>query len=312
MGRPVKALPEPARVDRELAVRAVPDRRDLPLEDLIQEWMRDLRVMGRSPRTLHWYEQKMDSFLKDTGLGTLDELGAPALKGYLASLQERGLADNTVHGAFQTIKAFANWAAREEYPVDAALLRQRGPKVAQKEMEVYSAAQVNAIFSAMPAGWPLLAVQVLLGTGMRVSELAALDLEDFEDDREQSFLKVKRGKGAKFRRVPISQRLRREIDRYVRRLRPDTSSTKLLVLSDGRPVSLYAVESLFRRAGKRLGFALRAHRFRHTFSTEYLRNGGDMERLRRILGHTTYQMVLRYVHLDRGDLSYGFDERSPF
>jgi site-specific recombinase XerD len=108
--------------------------------------MRDLRLMGRSPRTLHWYEQKMDAFLKDTALGNLDELGAPELKGYLASLQERHLADNTVHGAFQTIMAFANWAAREEYPVDAALLRQRGPKVAQKEMEVYSAAQLNAIF----------------------------------------------------------------------------------------------------------------------------------------------------------------------
>ena len=312
MGRPVKALPGRARLDKGLAMRAVPEQRDVPLDDLVQEWMRDLRVMGRSPRTIRWYEQKMEWFLKQTGLETLDELGAPELKGYLASLQERGLADNTVHGTFETIKAFANWAAREEYPVDAALLRQRGPKVAQKEMEVYSAAQINAIFAAMPAGWPLVAVQVLLGTGMRVSELAALELEDFEEDREQSFLKVKRGKGAKFRRVPISQRLRRELDRYVRRIRPDSSSPKLLLLADGRPVTLSAVTGLFRRANKRLGFALRAHRFRHTFSTEYLRNGGDMERLRRILGHTTYQMVLRYVHLDRGDLSYGFDERSPF
>jgi integrase/recombinase XerD len=312
MGRPAKALPGGKQVQKDLAFRAVPEEREVALEGLIQEWVRDLRVMGRSPRTIGWYEQKMASFLKETGLELLEELGAPELKGYLAALQERGLADNTVHGAFQTIKAFANWAAREEYPVDAALLRQRGPKVAQKEMEVYSAAQLNAIFAAMPAGWPLVAVQVLLGTGMRVSELVALDVEDFEDDREQSFLKVRRGKGGKFRRVPISQLLRRELDRYVRRIRPDGTSTKLLLLGDGRPVSLYAVESLFRRAHKRLGFALRAHRFRHTFSTEYLRNGGDMERLRRILGHTTYQMVLRYVHLDRGDLSYGFEERSPF
>jgi integrase len=120
--------------------------------------------------------------------------------------------------------------------------------VAQKEMEVYSAAQINAIFSALPPGWPLLAVQVLLGTGMRVSELAALELEDFEEDREQSFLKVKRGKGAKFRPVPISQRLRRELDRYVRRTRPDSSSPKLLLLADGRPVTLSAVTGLFRRA----------------------------------------------------------------
>jgi integrase len=48
-----------------------------------------------------------------------------------------------------------------------------------------------------------------------------------------------------------------------------------------------------------------------TFATEYLRRGGEMERLRRILGHTTYVMVMRYVHLDKGDLGKDFDERSP-
>ena len=51
---------------------------------------------------------------------------------------------------------------------------------------------------------------------------------------------------------------------------------------------------------------------RHTYATEYLRQGGEIERLRRILGHTTYVMVMRYVHLDKGDLGKDFDERSPF
>ena len=52
--------------------------------------------------------------------------------------------------------------------------------------------------------------------------------------------------------------------------------------------------------------------FRHTFATRYLSNGGEMERLRRILGHTSYVMVMRYVHLDKGDLGRDFDLRAPF
>jgi integrase/recombinase XerD len=57
---------------------------------------------------------------------------------------------------------------------------------------------------------------------------------------------------------------------------------------------------------------VRAHKLRHTFATEYLRNGGDIERLRRLLGHTTYLMVMGYVHLDKGDLARDINTRSPF
>ena len=49
-----------------------------------------------------------------------------------------------------------------------------------------------------------------------------------------------------------------------------------------------------------------------SFATTYLRTGGDIERLRKILGHSTYAMVMRYVHLDASDLHVDFDERTPF
>jgi integrase len=157
-----------------------------------------------------------------------------------------------------------------------------------------------------------MAVEILLGTGMRVGELCAVSLDDLEDDGEATFLKIRRGKGAKFRRVPVSRQLRRELVRYLNRARPDCASQQLLVLRDGRAVSVACVSRLFQRLRRRVGFHIHAHKFRHTFATEYLRRGGEIERLRRILGHTTYVMVMRYVHLDKGDLYRDFDLRSPF
>jgi integrase/recombinase XerD len=68
---------------------------------------------------------------------------------------------------------------------------------------------------------------------------------------------------------------------------------------------------MLHRLGQRVGFRVHAHKFRHTFATSYLRIGGDIERLRKILGHTTYAMVMRYVHLDAGDLYVDFDDRAP-
>lgn len=204
------------------------------------------------------------------------------------------------------MRAFANWALREGFAVDSAVIRMRPPKVPVTELETYIETQQEAILSAAAAGWPRLAVQILLGTGMRVGELAALVMEDYESDGNVGFLKVRKCKGVKFRRVPLSGRLRREIDRYLNRFREGVATNRPLIKSDGEPVAMMTVEYLLRRIKLRVGFSVHAHKFRHTFATEYLRNGGDIERLRRILGHSSYVMVMRYLHLDKGDLGKDF------
>ena len=285
---------------------------DFRLEALVREWLLELRMMGRRPRTIEWYRQKMAWYLKTGQAETLGQLTTYELKRYLGELRDRDLADNTIHGFFEVLRAFASWADREGYPIEPALLRVRAPKVAQKEVETYSTEQIERIFAATSPGWPTIAVKILLGTGMRLSELCGLIVEDFEDDGLSAFLKVRHGKGAKFRRVPVSSRLRREVVRYLNRCRPVSPHGNLLLRADGEPVSVVAVAELFRRIRARVGFGVRAHRFRHTFATEYLRQGGEIERLRRILGHTSYVMVMRYVHLDKRDLGRDFDLRSPF
>ena len=209
----------------------------------------------------------------------------------------------------QVVRAFANWALREGFPVDPAVVRMRPPKVPETELETYNPAKQEAILAAAAPGWPSLAVQILLGTGMRVGELAALAVEDYESDGDVAFLKVRKGKGAKFRRVPIL-------------LDCDGKSTATsiatgrgrdqpaLVRADGQPIRMVRRVLLNGKAAG--GFQVHAHKFRHTFATEYLRKGGDIERLRRILGHSSYVMVMRYLHLDKGDLGKDFDLRSPF
>ncbi len=242
----------------------------------------------------------------------LHDLNGYELKRVLAGLQERGLKPNTVHGFFEAIRGFGSWAHREGYPVDPSLLRVRPPAVPITELETYSKAQVEAILTTASAGWSRLAVMILLGPGMRVGELAGQELDDFEDEGEAASLKIRRGKGAKFRRVPVSERLRREIVRYINRQRPEVASAQLLLRADSRSVGVMTIEYLLRRIRLRVGFRVHAHAFRHTFATEYLRNGGEIERLRRILGHSSYVMVMRYLHLDEGDLGRDFDARTPF
>jgi integrase len=78
--------------------------------------------------------------------------------------------------------------------------------------------------------------------------------------------------------VPVSRRLRKELVRYLNRVRPDTDSAQLLVRLDGKPIRIETITELFQRIRKQSGFPVHAHKFRHTFATEYLRQGGDIEK----------------------------------
>jgi site-specific recombinase XerD len=310
--RPRLQLEALSEASQESSGRGRGARKLYPIRPLLEEWLLDLKVMGRAENTRGFYREKVEGYLKAGGADTLEALNAAELKRHLASLQERDLSDNTVHGSFQAIRGFCNWALREGYPVNKSILLVRAPKVSEKELETYSIKQMQAVLACVPArNWRRLAVEILMGTGMRVSELCALDLTDFEDDGEMTFLKIRRGKGAKFRRVPVSQALRRDIIRYLNRERPDSPSQGLLLGLNGQRVTLFGTANLFRRIRLKVGFPVHAHRFRHTFATEYLRNGGSIDRLMRILGHTTLEMVMRYVHLNKEDLYRDFELRSP-
>ena len=141
-GRPLKVAPvrapDPNEESFEPLSRTVAGAPGLGAQELpvlVREWLTELRVMGRSPRTLSWYAQRFD--LRQPGaVRKLPELNGFELKRFLA-----------------------------EYPVDPSLLRVRPPSVSQKEMHTYTPLQIEQIFTTAKAGWPRMAVQILLGTG---------------------------------------------------------------------------------------------------------------------------------------------------
>jgi site-specific recombinase XerD len=149
-----------------------------PIQPLVNEWLMDLAIQGRSEQTIDWYRRKMERYLAAGGPRTLDSLTGQELKRYLAELQRRELSADTVHGCFATISAFAGWAARENYKVDPLLFRVRAPKVPQKDMETYSEAQVVAILNAAPEGWSRFeatSCQVVYETGLRSSFVTLIE-----------------------------------------------------------------------------------------------------------------------------------------
>jgi len=151
-----------------------------------------------------------------------------------------------------------------------------------------------------------LAIALIADTGLRIEE--TLNLESHDIDLDGCVLRVRLGKGRKDRLVPFSIALRRRLYLYMKGTSGQLFAT--------RTQSVWSYRNSLRDLKlfcKRLGISgpkVSWHTIRHSFATNYIRQGGDVMMLQRILGHTSLQMTQRYVHLQTEDLRAVHDRRT--
>jgi site-specific recombinase XerD len=262
---------------------------------------------GAAAKTLEWYRMILARLERSVARERLvDGLTPAELRAWLLELRAT-LAPVSVAGYVRTLKVFGNWLAAEELAQAAALRSLRKPRVPSKLIEPVPDDAMRRLLAA--AGVRDRAILLLLlDTGLRVSEAAGLR---FGDLRPDGTLKV-RGKGAKERIVPVGSTAGRAIVRYLGQRgagRPDDA-----VFLGGRgPLDARGIQQVVRRLKTRIGVVgrLSPHSLRHTFARSYLINGGDVFSLQRILGHTSLDMVKRYVALADVDLVERHRRASP-
>jgi integrase/recombinase XerD len=171
---------------------------------------------------------------------------------------------------------------------------------------ILSAREVERVLAGVPRSTPLglrdrAILEVLYATGIRRAELVGLTQSDVH--RERGVLLIRAGKGQRDRVVPLGERARRWIDRYLRRARPGLvhgPDTGLLFLTRrGRRIRLNRlserVQQYVRAAG--LGKSGSCHLFRHTMATLLLDGGAGIRDVQEILGHTNLSTTARYTHI---------------
>lgn len=150
---------------------------------------------------------------------------------------------------------------------------------------------------------------VLLDTGMRASELCGLRFSDFID---RSRIRVF-GKGSKERILPLSPATIRSIDDYVKyeRITIQDQGEYIFVTANGKKMRADDLYHRISKIGERAGIHSHPHRFRHTFAINFLRNGGDIYSLQAMLGHSSLEMVKRYLAIARADVEMAHRKASP-
>ncbi|MGA2159802.1 MAG: tyrosine-type recombinase/integrase [Dehalococcoidia bacterium] len=280
---------------------------DLELTKLLLHFSQTNKAERKSERTIAWYPQMIGyfvKFLESNGIiTTLGNLNARNVREFLVHEQSRGLSPFTVAGEARSLKAFSSWLLREGYTAENVLATIKVPKTPSKIIEPLISTEIETLLQAEN---PLTAygsrnialLTTLLDTGLRCSEISGLALADAHID--QGYLKVK-GKGDRERYVPLGALAQKLLWRYVFHFRPEpvNDANDFLFLSlEGKCLQSNAIKLLLKRWGKKAGVPrLHAHLCRHTYATNFLtRQCGDVFMLKQILGHSTLEMVNRYVH----------------
>ena len=283
------------------------DMAEVELDKLILHFAQSNKVEGKSPRTIGWYSEMLGDFVRFLELkgyrGALSGFEIQTIREFVVHEQERGMSPYTVQGKVRALKAFSSWLFRESYISDNLLSNFKLPRVPINLIEPLTSTEIDQLLNYQSPlttiGCRDIAILILmLDTGIRLSELCGLRFEDAHV--EEGYLKVM-GKGSKERVVPVGAIAQKMLWRYIIHFRPEpiTEADNYLFLTlDGKHLKNDAVKLLINRWGKRAGVPrLHAHLCRHTFATNYLiHNCGDVFRLQQILGHTSLEMVRRYVH----------------
>jgi site-specific recombinase XerD len=274
---------------------------DRDLEDLFTSWLRVLRGENKSPHTLAGYRGAIRAYLDYcAGNGLPAELSRENVIAFMAG--HPGQA-STARLHLTVLKLFAKWIATEENFDPAGVLSVRAPRIDEPTIAHLTDAQIARLLKVCD-GPDLIdkrdraLVALFVETGLRASEMVAIDVTDIDVDACQ--LHVRRGKGGKGRRVRFSGATAAVVDRYLRHRRravlsPATGPLWIATRTGTRLGYRGLAIALAGRADAAGVSGFHLHRLRHTTATRWLRAGGSETGLRAHAGWTSNRMIERYT-----------------
>lgn len=267
-----------------------------PLSEVRQKFLDELRrqvvLNSKSPATLRTYEVVLDSFQRGAGAEALEEIDQALVGRYLVAMREGTLAQSrkpnsqaTVAKNWRHLNGFFQWCRRRGYAMPRDLFEEgrRGamiltipqPIIDEQEPKAWSPGEVESIrvaartmgHNSAERALTMLVVELLLRTGMRLSELANVVLDDIQGDA----IRIGKSKSVRQRRtrttrwVPLYPEPRRMVAIWLERYRRDASTEHLLISPQtGKALTWRGIQSLVYRAHDNAVVQGGPHRYRHT------------------------------------------------
>ena len=298
---------------------------DRDLEHAYSEHLRNERNL--SENSIRAYLADLESMLahvNQLGITEFSTLELDHLRSWLANLQIKGAARSSITRRVVSIRAFTYWGAKHGWlkkDIGRDLIAPKPERTLPEILDIDSAAEVIGYLEQRVGeeGSPssrrdLAIVELLYGTGIRVSELVGVDLQDI--DRERYTLRVI-GKGNRERIVPIGIPAMRAVDSWLTSGRPsllnEMSGNAVFIGSRGKRIDPRVVRDIVYEATEAIGGESKVgpHALRHSAATHLLEGGADLRTVQEILGHSSLSTTQIYTHVTEERLKRAYEQAHP-
>ncbi len=277
------------------------------MDKLVRAYVTWARVeQSLRERTVDTYRRDLEEFVAfcDCPLAEVDRRLA---RGWLAHLVERGDAPSTRHHKLSAVKSFFRFLVGEGLVTKNPVADLPFPKVRFREPAVLTEEQCRRLLATVREGnrsWlrqrDLAAIALMLGAGLRISEVVGLDLGDLNLESEPASALIER-KGGDQQRLPLNAWVEELLCDYLA-VRPEVETDALFVTTHRRRWGRTPLGLRVKRYLQRAGLPGSAHTLRHTFATLLLARGVPITYVQRALGHHSLKTTAIYLHLIPGEL----------
>ncbi|MBM7854699.1 integrase/recombinase XerD [Desulfohalotomaculum tongense] len=294
------------------------------MEKIINSFIHYLSVeRGLSKNTLLSYQMDLEqytAYLRQQGVTGLENTSKSSIIGYLMHLQKQGRAPATISRRLAALKALYRFMLSEDLISEDPAANLESPRLSQRLPQVLTFQEVETLLEQpqldQPAGQRDKAMlELLYATGIRVSELVSLNLEDV--NLEMGFVRCF-GKGSKERIVPLGSVAAKYVEVYLTRGRIKLTKNKkeekaLFVNHHGKRLTRQGFWKIIKKYARKggIGKSITPHTLRHSFATHLLENGADLRSVQEMLGHSDITTTQIYTHLTKSRLKEVYSQTHP-
>jgi len=269
------------------------------MEEYLQKLANELRLRGRSPKTIKAYRSCVGVYLRSLlegggDVGSCAVLNIEKVKAFLLQRHDLGMASGTVNIYLNAIKFFYRTVMNSDTKIDFPFARRRYrlpvPLTHEEVMRIILTVK-NLKHKTL--------LSLAYGAGLRVSEVVALRVRDI--DFGSGFVYVRQGKGNRDRVTLLPDRLANSLKIFCNARDP---MAFVFESERGGRLTTRTAQKVFDEAVKRVGIIKQVtfHSLRHSFATHLLENGTDIRYVQELLGHANIRTTQIYTHVTRSGL----------